>query len=516
VNPELQRHLWLDATPRRLTWAGVGVLVAFVVVWLIDRGRHAYAATLAGAVLFFAAGLIWAPRAARRSATREVLEGTWDFQRLTALSPWTLTWGKLAGATLRSWVVAAGGLLIAALQLASTSTFSHALFWLMVAAGLGVTLQASGLATGLLDIRRARASGRPLSARSPGLLMLALMLLTFGALTWARLRLGHGVHTIVGYAISPDSPLGAVLDQPLNGPVSWFGHSVPLVRFAAFSLLMCAGWALVWAWRLMRLELQLANAPWAWSLFVLGAATYALGFDPSEALGRGEALAARLVDAGLVLAALAYVGAFAEPADRVRTRQFAAALAERDLRLIATRLPLIVWPSLLAVAAGLLVALIHAHEHEGAEALFALALLAFFVRDLGVIAWRRFARAGAPSDLGVAASLIALYLLGGLCGELFGGHAGLAAFLPSQELPGLSAVMGLIEAAAFWALAAYRISRPTRGPPRRAAPRALRHDAASLHPSPQPTLVEGEGEGELPAPSPPHGGDREGDDELRP
>ncbi|WP_158915452.1 hypothetical protein [Caulobacter sp. S45] len=452
MNPELQRNLWLDATPRRLTWAGVVVLIAFALVWLVDRGRHAYAAILVGALLFFAAGLMWAPRAARRSVTNEVVARTWDFQRLSALAPWEMTWGKLAGSTLRPWVVAGGGVLIAALQLASTTTVRHAGFWVLVALALGVTVQAAGLATGLLDIRRGRASGRPLSGRAPGLAILALALLTFAALAWARIRIGGGVHTMFGQI------------APMGGPVSWFGHDFPPVLFAGCSLVLCAGWALVWAWRLMRLELQLVNTPWAWALFVIGAATYAAGFDPSANLTGSDAFAARLVSAGVVLAALAYVGAFAEPADRVRARQFANAIAKRDIRRTAVRLPLVVLPSKLAVILGLVVALIHVRAGETHEALFMLALLAFFVRDLGVIAWRRFARAGSPGDFGVAATLVALYVIGALVGRLFGGETGQAGFLPSQALPGVSAVMGVIEAAALWALAAYRISRPSRRP----------------------------------------------------
>ncbi len=498
MNPELQRHLWLDATPRRLTWAGVAVLVAFVLVWLIDRGRHAYVATIAGAVIFFAAGLVWAPRAARRSATQEALAGTWDFQRLSALSPWTLTWGKLAGATLRPWTVAAGGLFIAFLQLASTSTFRHALFWLLVALGLGVTLQAAGLATGLLDIRRARAAGRSLSGRAPGLTILALALLTFAAFTWARVRIGGGVHRIFGHDFT--------LNMPLNAPVAWFGHAVPLAPFAGFSLVLCAAWALVWAWRLMRLELMLANAPWAWSLFTLSAALYAFGFDPAVSpdapLGRGETLAARLVSSGLVLAALAYVAAFAEPADRVRARQFAQALARSEPGRAAVHLPLIVWPSLLALLAGLAVALIHAREHQGPEALFTLALLAFFVRDLGVIAWRRFARNGAPGDVGVTLTLAALYLLGALFGRLFGGQAGLAAFVPSLALPGLSAIMGTLEAAAIWALASWRISRPTRPPTRPRRPQPPKPLSSPRAPAPPAAGPSGARPPGTPAPAP--------------
>jgi hypothetical protein len=144
--------------------------------------------------------------------------------------------------------------------------------------------------------------------------------------------------------------------------------------------------------------------------------------------------------------------------------------------------------------------MIHAHERQAPEALFTLALLAFFLRDLGVIAWRRFARNGAPGDLGVVLSLGALYLLGGLSGRLFGGAEGQATFLPSEALPGLSAVMGLIEAIAIWALAAYRISRPTRGraiqrPRRTVAPSAPRKPlSATPTPSSPPSPLEGEEE----------------------
>ena len=428
------------------------MLIVFAAVWLVDRGRHAYAVTFLGAAMFFAAALVWAPRAARRSVTAEVAARTWDFQRLSALSPWAMTWGRLAGATLRPWAAAAAGLAVTTLQLASTSTSSHALFWLLVAVGLAVTVQAAGLASGLLDVRRARASGRPLSGRAPGLLVLALALLTFAALFWARVRIGHAAHALFGRATS------------LEAPVSWYGLAAPPVGFAAFSLALCAAWALVWAWRLMRVELQLSNAPWAWSLFVVGAALYAAGFDPAPSPDAGEAMAARVTSAGFTLAALAYAGAFADPADRVRARQFAQAVRRRDLGRAGLRLPLVMLPSLLCLATGLYVAWLHARADAPQAALLTLAMLAFFVRDLGVIAWRRFAPGAQPGDLGVAATLIALYVMGAACGRLFAGSAGEAAFLPSTALPLLSALMGVIEAAMIWTLAAVRIASPSRGP----------------------------------------------------
>ncbi len=152
--------------------------------------------------------------------------------------------------------------------------------------------------------------------------------------------------------------------------------------------------------------------------------------------------------------------------------------------------------------AGLAVALIHAREHQGPEALFTLALLAFFVRDLGVIAWRRFARNGAPGDVGVTLTLAALYLLGALFGRLFGGQAGLAAFVPSLALPGLSAIMGTLEAAAIWALASWRISRPTRPPTRPRRPQPPKPLSSPRAPAPPAAGPSGARPPGTPAPAP--------------
>ena len=469
MNPELQRNLWLDATPRRLAFVAASVAGVFAAVWLLDRGRHAYAVTLAGSLVFFATALAWAPRAARASVTDEVRGDSWDFQRLCALTPWEMTWGKLAGATARPWTGAAPGLGLAALQLASTSSLRHAGFWVLVALGLAVTLQASGLATGLIDVRRARASGRPLSGRAPGLLLLMLALFSLAALVWTRARIGRALSGLLPHA-------GA------GAPIWWFGHALGPLGFAALSLMALATWALVWAWRLMRLELQFINAPWLWAGFLVMAGLYVFGFDPGDAVASPRA--ARLVAAAQLWAALAYIAAFAEPADRVRARQFGAALRGREPARMLSHLPLPAFPSLLALTAGLLVAVLQTHEGGGGAALVVLAALAFFVRDLGIIAWRRFAARGAQGDAGVLIVLLGLYLAGGGLGRVFGGHHGQALFWPSRTLPGFSLAAALAQATLAWLLAALAIARPA--PPRRAPWPGTAQGVAEAGPSAAP------------------------------
>ncbi|WP_174300341.1 hypothetical protein [Caulobacter sp. S45] len=468
MNPELQRNLWLDATPRKLAFVAAGVAGVFAAVWLLDRGRHPYAVTFAGSMVFFATALAWAPRAARASVTDEVRAGSWDFQRLCALTPWEMTWGKLAGATARSWAGALAGLALAALQLASTSSLRHAGFWVLVALGLAVTLQASGLATGLIDVRRARASGRPLSGRAPGLLLLMLGLFSLAVLVWVRARVGR---VLGGLALQASTGTPAA-------PVWWSGHAFGPLGFAALSLLVLAGWALVWAWRLMRLELQFVNAPWLWAGFLTLAGLYVLGFDPGDAAASPRA--ARLSAAAHLWAGLAYVAAFAEPADRVRARQFGAALRGRQAGRMLSHLPIPALPSLLALVGGLLVAILYVRGGDPGAAAAVLATLAFFARDLGVIAWRRFAGRGRQADAGVLVLLLALYLAGAGLGRVFGGLHGQALFWPSRTLPGVSLVAGTVEAAVAWLLAGAAIARP-------AAPRRAPWPGVAAAPDPEPS-----------------------------
>ncbi len=453
MNSELRRNLWLHATRRKLAFAGAVLAGVFVAVWLLDRGRHAYAVTLAGAVVFCASALGWAPWAARASVTHEARTGTWEAQRLSALSPWAMTWGKLAGSTARTWATAAGGLLLAALQLASTSSFGHAAFWVLTALGLAATLQASGLATGVLDVRRARASGRSSSARAPGLLLLVLGLLSLVVLVWLRERVGEALARL---ALQPGGGAGGTASGPLIG-VDWFGRAFTPLAFAAPTLAGLAVWAGVWAWRSVRLELQFAGVPWVWALFLACVGLYAFGFKPSDTAP--SAFAARLAMAGLAWAALAYVAAFAEAADRVRARQFASALRGRRPMRLLTHLPAPALAAVLAMGAAFVVALVRARQGDGAVAAGVVAAAAFLARDLGLITWRRFAlgrRRG--GDGGVLLLLVGLYALV-FVGRLFGGGRGQALFAPTLAEPRFGLAVAGLEAGAAWMLAAFSLSR---------------------------------------------------------
>jgi hypothetical protein len=445
VNPEFQRNLWLEAGPRRLAWAGVALAAIYLGALLIGGREPWIALGGVGAAVFVVCGLVWGPRLAGRAVADEVAERTWDFQRLSALEPWSMAWGKLFGSTALAWAAGATGLALACLAaLANGAPAGEPLRWIVAGVGAAVLLQAGALALALVGVRRARADGRTARFRFNAVGVIGF-LLALGALR--RVLPTRGV--------SPFSPF-----QWLFGgadTIRWWGFEAPTGWFAALSLAVFAAWALVAAWRLMRLELQLENGPWAWPAFVLFTGLYAAGFGDIEP-------SLRFAAAGAVFAACAYAAAFAEPADRVRLRGFAASLAPLDLARAMTTTPAVIAPVKLAAFAVIGMALTGAGA-EGSRtpsALLALAAFAFLVRDVGVIAYFRFGPRQGRGDFGAVLGLFLLYLVGGIVGRTAGGAAGVALFTPSPEFAFVSAVAGAVEALVVWVLAWGRIRQPER------------------------------------------------------
>jgi hypothetical protein len=443
MNPEFQRNLWLEAGPRRLAWAGVVLAAVYGASLLLGRDNPVNALGMAGAAVFVVAGLLWGPRIAGRAVADEVVMRTWDFQRLSALTPCEMAWGKLFGAASLSWIAALTGLVLFTTATLITGGAAKAAEGAVSALGAAVLLQAGSMALALIGVRRARAEGRNAAFRFTlgGLVGLAIV-----ASAAARVAPNRG------------QGLGGPLDWLTAGAheTVWWGLAVPGGWFIAVSLAMFGAWALVAAWRLMRLELQMENFPWAWPLFTLFAGIWSAGLA-------GDNWAMRFAAAGAVFAACAYAAAFAEPADRVRLRQFAQALSRRDLIRAAYSAPAVIAPVKLAVLAVIGVAL-SPHPIDGVQppAMLALAALAFLLRDLAIVAYFRFGPRPGRGDFGAVVGLFLAYFVGGIVGSQFGGATGMALFTPSPAQPAIAAVAGGVQALLLWILAWSRIREPER------------------------------------------------------
>jgi len=459
MNPELQRNLWLEATPRRVAWVVVALALVLGAVGVVtgmggenarDVGR---ALAVTGGVIFVVSALLWGSREAGQAVMEEIGARTWEFQRLSALTPWTMTWGKLFGATSVAWMAALVGLTFAAADRAVDQGAASAMLFVISGVAAGVIFHAVAMSSALIGVRKARAEGRLATLRGSvfGLIFLLVLVWVVSGAVGGR---GGGFDFLAG-----------------DAPVVWFGESFPRDGFVAASLALFAAWAVSGAWRLMRLELQTRNAAWWWPAFLVFAAVWAAGL----ASGAAEAWLAAFA----IFVAGSYVSAFAEPADRIRLRQFAGSLPRGDVERTATLTPAVVPALLLAVIAAIGLTVVGSESsstlvqsgNDAREVLNralrddatpAFALLAFLIRDLGVIAFFRFGARPRRGDFGAVVALGLLYLVGGALGSAFGDSVGGALFFPHPDQPIVSLISAALQAFLIWTLAARRIAGPDR------------------------------------------------------
>jgi hypothetical protein len=449
VNPEFARNLWLEAGPRRILGAGVILALIYGATALVVKDAEPHQAMaaigVAGVIIYVACGVVWAGWAAGTSILDEIRGRTWEFQRLSALSPWAMTWGKLFGAGSIAWLAALTGLAGVAIAAGDLHGGGYALQLAIALVALTVFVQSCAMGAALIGVRKARAEGRPATGG-------AVVLGVIGGL-------------ILLSAFSSTLPLGAMRwsgGAPMlqvDGPdVLWWGQSFPAVSFTCLSLVAFAAWAVAGAWRLMRLELQMRNAPWLWVGFLLFAAAWRAGLAPAQGGG-----AAQSMTAALVFIAAAYVCAFVEPADAVRLRRFGAAVRTGAWLEAVNLAPAGLFALKLAGLAVIVFCLAPQPLSLAAplpSSLGALAALAFLVRDLGVILIFRFGPRAGRGDLTAVIALALLYWVGALVGGVMFGAAGMALFSPLAPAAGISLASGAVQAALAWGFALQRLRGP--------------------------------------------------------
>ncbi|KAF0185279.1 MAG: hypothetical protein IV086_08365 [Hyphomonadaceae bacterium] len=439
MNPEFKRNLWLEISPTRLMLMAVVLGVIFAITWFAagDADRPAALAGIAEGLFGVIVGL-WGSFKAGRSVADEIRERTWDFQRLSALSPMAMTLGKLFGATSYVWF---GGLICLGVAM-----FGHAAGqdWATAAemAGklvlLGVFAHAVALAVSLAVVRRGR----------------------------GRDRVDAFVFTIAGIVafqsgseLSGGGMVGTVRRMSADGDAmqatQWWGVSLPWETWGYISLGVLVVWAFLTAWRLMRVELQAPANPLWYPLFLLAPALL-LGGLADNTLGR--LISVYAIVHGLVLATL-----LVEPKDFVAWRALGARL--RTGAKGAGRY----WPSAFS---GLIVAFLAACalavvafvapgvQEKPVSWLVGFAAFAFLLRETAIFA---FFHLGANQRRGDFAALLTIALL------CFAGPAvlgianldaanGLFIVQPEAGLTShlLSIASGLVQAAMFAVMAQAR------------------------------------------------------------
>ena len=387
MNPELQRNLWLEASPFRLALIAALLLLVFAAGSVAPSGVMSTHGAALGLYWFFA--VLWGTRSAALSVVAEIRERTWDSQKLSAIGPWTMVWGKLFGATAANWFGALVCLPFILWPVWHDDGASAALLYGVILLSLGMFAQAVALLSSLVLIHRQSGNWR--------LDTFLCQVAGIGA-AFAYYSLWSSTRTF---------------EQSGTTTLMWWGHDFTLGNFHLVSLLLFLGWALIGCWRAMRSELRFANGPYVWLAYLAYVAIYSAGFESvigAKLQGRFDVSPGSIsfALAGITLMATAYGMAFLEPKDPVRLRWLGDQI--RSGRLYSAFVAAECW--MLSYAATLIVGLCLALSWAGTPgaAFSVLAMLGFMTRDICIFLLGRMF-GGPKGDFAALGILAALYLL---------------------------------------------------------------------------------------------------------
>ncbi len=310
MNPEFRRQLWLGFSSTRLAVLPVLLLACFAAAYLTGKDNAASVLAITGSAMF--AVLVWGmgTLAAGTSVMEEVTDRTWDQQRMSAMEPWAMTWGKLGGASAYGWYGGALCLLVAVPAALMGGHGDKVLQTVLSAILFGLFLQALLVAVNLQLVK----TGGPL-ARRGGVWSLVIVFI------W-------GVMPLLG------------VSRELN--VTWWGQPFNSFNFGLASMALFAACALVAAWRSMAEVLAVRQLPWGWPALAVLITVYVSGFAPAHRMATFGA-------AGLVTcAALTFFALLTEPQPRPLWQRVVTRLGGGQWRAALLQLPR--WPTTLLLA----------------------------------------------------------------------------------------------------------------------------------------------------------------------
>jgi len=420
-NPEFRRHLWLEMTPYRT--AGMPLLLGavFYIAYLSDKSRFGESVAGTAVVLFVALAFLWGNRQATESIITEIRDRTWDWQRMSSIDPWSLSWGKLFGSTIYTWY---GGFFCLAVYFAASGDPAPDSIRMIAILVLGAILcQSSGLLASLQIIVIKERSYN--SSFSSAFIFLSIVLLP-------------AVIPFVTHKFS----------------VLWYGNDYAKIDFILCSLFLFDAWLLAGIYCLVREEFKFRTAPVAWPAFTLFLMIYAAGFAESSP-ENGDLFSLRLLIAFFVACGLTYLTILTERKDPVAYRRMIKeAKNRRWLRLLekvpcwALTLPLVFLTAILFIAFTSVTG-----DNAGRlSPVFIISIVAFLGRDLVLFNFFNLGERTKRADILVLLWLSILYgLIPGIF-MLLKMEAVTALFWPRNDYGLLSCIAAFCQLFAAWRL----------------------------------------------------------------
>jgi hypothetical protein len=322
LNAEFKRNLWLELSAQRIL---IIAAVLGLIFWLVAATPSLIVAKDLSDVaswLFIAIVWLWGARQAGCSISDELRDKTWDQQRMSAMRPWPMTWGKLWGATALCWC---GGVLCLLVMIAAGLQGEQANIWRRPAALVGAAVMIhSIILAAILHLSR----GHPLWVER-------------GLWLWVTLIVGGVVGiTLVGGALG--ITLFGQWDSYSRAPCVWYGYTFERESLILGSTLLFAACGVFASYRAMSNALSIRTIVWAWPLLALILTAYGTGFvDPAE--GWEEKLNHLSMVGVFICAVMSYLALFSDPHGVMLWKKILVHVKSADLRGALEHLPL--WPT---------------------------------------------------------------------------------------------------------------------------------------------------------------------------
>ncbi len=240
MNPEFQRNLYLEFSFARLIGMPLFLLFIFALSYLINEHKFDEETAAVAIWLYVFIVLFWGARQAAESIFDELRNHTWDIQKTSAISPWSLTWGKLFGSTLFNWYGGFFCLLVYAATATETDlpqSSAPVFITICYAIGSGLLVHSLSLLAGLFALRKKQTFNSSFSY----LFVLFVVIYMSGMMISAK-------------------------NDSLN-TLNWYSFVIDSQAFGLISLFLACGWSIVGIYRLLAQELQIRTLPWIWLLF---------------------------------------------------------------------------------------------------------------------------------------------------------------------------------------------------------------------------------------------------------
>ena len=309
LNPEFQRNIWLKFSPFRLIAMPLllGILIFATAYFNTDWADDV---SSLGLSVYYITVILWGTYEAGQSFQDEVRNNTWDFQKMSQVTPRQLTLGKLLGATSYTWYYGLTALAVYGFcQLTGGSTN----------AGFSVL---SLLLSGLI--------GHAASTLVSGLHVSRAMEKTTGIM---RKNAGTVVAFLVGFIASQAALSVSNFDvfsqkqRNISGLIDWYGGAFDRTDFVLLSLCFFLFWLIMGAYRIIREELLYKVTPVWWTAFICTLMVYFSGFDTTF-----DTPMEKIQFSYFFVLGLTYVTAFLEAGDLARYQRFFLAQKRKQAR----------------------------------------------------------------------------------------------------------------------------------------------------------------------------------------